>query len=72
MKRKSKTAYIGPQQIMEDWDVSRATAYNIIKKMNAQLKKEHPTALIIAGKVNRIWYEKACLQPTDRKQYKQE
>ena len=72
MKKKSKTAYIGPQQIMEDWDVSRATAYNIIKKMNAQLKKEHPTALIIAGKVNRIWYEEACLQPTDRKQYKQE
>ena len=61
MKNDTATAFIGPQQIMEDWHVSRATAYNIIKQMNAQLKKEHPTALIIAGKVNRIWYEEACL-----------
>ena len=67
MKKNADTAYIGPQQIMEDWDVSRATAYNIIKKMNAQLKKEHPTELIIAGKVNRIWYEEACLQNTDER-----
>ena len=68
MKKNVETAYIGPQQIMEDRDVSRATAYTIIKKMNAQLKKEHPTALIIAGKVNRIWYEEACLQTTERKE----
>ena len=33
--------------------------------MNAQLKEEHPTALIIAGKVNRIWYEEACLLQTN-------
>ncbi len=73
MKISAETAYIGPQQIMEDWDVSRATAYNIIKRMNAQLKKEHPTALIIAGKVNRIWYEEACLQTSERRQrYEQE
>ena len=45
MKKISEPAYIGPQQIMEDWDVSKATAYNIIKKLNAQLIKEHPTAL---------------------------
>lgn len=62
MKKLSEPAYIGPQQIMEDWDVSKATAYNIIKKLNAQLIKEHPTALIISGKVNRIWYEDACLR----------
>jgi len=67
MKKSVETAYIGPQQIMEDWDVSRATAYNIIKKMNAQLKKEHPTALIIAGKLNRIWYEKACLLQANKR-----
>ena len=65
MNKNTDTAYIGPQQVMEDWDVSRATAYNIIKKMNAQLKEEHPTALIIAGKVNRIWYEEACLLQTN-------
>ena len=64
MKNETATAYIGPQQIMEDWDVSRATAYNIIRKMNAQLLKEHPNALIIAGKVNRFWYDQACLNET--------
>lgn len=62
MDSNSKSAYIGPMEIMRDWDVSKATAYNIIKRMNAQLIKEHPTALIIAGKVNRIWYEEACLR----------
>lgn len=69
MKENISTAYIGPQRIMEDWDVSRATAYSIIKKMNAQLKEEHPTALVIAGKVNRIWYEEACLRATAKNQH---
>ncbi len=68
MKEAIETAYIGPQKIMEDWDVSKATAYSIIKKMNAQLKEEHPTALVIAGKVNRIWYEEACLHATVKSQ----
>lgn len=67
MNQIEKPAYIGPHEIMKDWDVSKATAYNIIKRMNAQIQKEHPTALIIAGKVNRIWYEEACLQ-TGRKE----
>ncbi len=56
-----ETAYVGPERIMSDWGVSKATAYNIIKKMNTQLQSEHPTALIIPGKVNRVWYEEACL-----------
>ena len=71
MKDTFRPAYIGPEQIMTDWDVYRATAYSIIKKMNAQLKEEHPTALIIAGKVNRVWYEEACLQANNRKEIKQ-
>lgn len=59
--------FIGPQQIMIDWGVSKATAYNIIKKMNAQLKEKHPTALVIPGKVNRIWYTEACLLTSSEK-----
>lgn len=55
------TIYIGPERIMTDWGVSRATAYTIIKRMNTQLQSKHPTALIIPGKVNRVWYEEACL-----------
>ena len=62
MGKKDENVYIGPQVIMKEWDVSRATAYSIIRKMNEQIKKEHPTALIIAGKVNKIWYDEACLK----------
>lgn len=68
MESKVEAAYVGPQTIMEDWNVSRATAYNIIRKMNTQLRKEHPTALILAGKVNRIWYEEACLRTPNIKE----
>ena len=67
MITKDETAYVGPEEIMESWDVSRATAYNIIRKMNEQLRKEHPTALIIAGKVNRKWYEESCLIKQERR-----
>ncbi len=68
MDKPYTTAYVGPERIMADWRVSRATAYSIIKKMNAQIQSQHPTALIISGKVNRIWYEEACLQHNDRKE----
>ena len=67
MDKDNEPVYIGPNKIMADWDGSRATADNIIKKMNAQLKSEYPSALIIAGKVNRVWYEMACLQRTQQK-----
>lgn len=60
-----RTAYIGPERIMRDWDVSKATAYNIIKRLNKQLKNEHPSALIIAGKVNKIWYDEVCLHRSE-------
>lgn len=62
MNNIEKAIYIGPEKIMEDWGVSRATAYNIIRRLNAQIKKEHPTALILVGKVNRKYYDEACLK----------
>ncbi len=58
----NNSIFIGPNEIMNDWNVSKATAYNIIKRLNCELKEKHPTALIIAGKVNRIWYDEACLK----------
>jgi len=63
-----ETAYVGPEEIMKDWDVSRATAYSIIRKMNEQMHKAHPNALIIAGKINRVWYENSCLIPQRKKE----
>lgn len=58
---RTEPVYIGPERVMSDWGVSKATAYNLIKRLNDQLKTEHPAALIIPGKVNRVWYEEACL-----------
>ena len=57
----AKVAYIGPDDIMRDWDVSRATAYQIIKRLNDQLHKEHPFAVVVSGKVNRNYYVRMCL-----------
>ena len=54
--------YVGAAQIMRDWDVCKATAYNMIRRLNKQLLDKHPTAIIISGKVNRAWYDEACLR----------
>ena len=58
MKKISEPAYIGPQQIMEDWDVSKATAYNICilrrRAATGAFASGHP-ALPAAG-VNRPLY----------------
>ena len=53
--------FVGPAEIMENWGVSRGMAYKIIRELNEKLKKTYPQALIITGKVNRRWYEEACL-----------
>lgn len=53
--------YVGPTEIMRDWDVSKATAYNLIRKLNHDLKEQYPTAIIVSGKVSRAWYNRACM-----------
>ena len=58
----SKTAmYVGAQEVMDDWGVSRPQAYKMIRELNERLKSEHPKALMVAGKINRQYYEEACL-----------
>ncbi len=52
---------VGPSEIMEDWNCSKDKAYKIIKQLNEQLKQEHPGSIIIAGKVNRKWYNEHCM-----------
>ena len=59
--------YVGVDTIMRDFDISRPKAYTIIQQLNRQLKEAYPTAIIIAGKVNRNWYNKACLKNENEK-----
>lgn len=54
--------FVGVDTVKYDLGVSRAKAYEVIKELNKELKKEYPKAIVVAGKVNRIWYEEACLQ----------
>lgn len=61
MTEKREPMFIGPDRIMNDCGVSKAKAYEMIKELNKDLKEEYPKALIISEKVNRIWYEEACL-----------
>ena len=62
MNENRNTLFIGAAQIQQDWGISKSKAYQIIKDLNAELKKKNPGALVVSGRVNRFWYEEACLQ----------
>lgn len=65
MNKEKEPLFIGVDTVMFDLGVSRAKAYDVIRELNEELKKEHPKAIVVAGKVNRIWYEEACLKGGD-------
>lgn len=56
MSRQSKLLFVNVDTVKNDLGVSRAKAYQVIKELNAELKKQYPMAIVVAGKVNRIWY----------------
>ena len=61
--------YVSVETVMEDFDISKPKAYAIIHQLNEELKKQHPSAIVEAGKGNRYWYDEACLrQSTGRKE----
>lgn len=54
--------FVGVDTVKFDLGVSKAKAYEVIKQLNRELKEANPRAIVVAGKVNRIWYEEACLK----------
>lgn len=62
MKDEPKPMFVGVDTVVFDLGVSRAKAYQIIKELNNQLRAQNPRALIVSGRVNRIWYDEACLK----------
>ena len=62
MNEKTKPLFVNVDTVRNDLGVSKAKAYQVIKELNTELKKKYPMAIVVAGKVNRIWYEEACLQ----------
>jgi hypothetical protein len=54
--------FVGVDTVKFDLGVSRAKAYEVIKELNKEMKQQNPRAIVVTGKVNRIWYEEACLK----------
>ena len=67
MERTKEPLMIGADTVANDLDVSKSKAYDIIRKLNQELLEKNPQAIVIAGKVNRLWYE-ACLYSEDRRE----
>ena len=62
MNEEKKPIYVGVEEVSKDWGCSKSKAYAIIKQLSAQMRKENPKLLTIAGKINRIYYEEVCLK----------
>ncbi|WP_080651778.1 hypothetical protein [Butyrivibrio fibrisolvens] len=57
-----KPMYVGVDEVCADWGVSRSKGYAIIKQLSNQMKDENPKFLTMAGKINRFYYEEACMR----------
>lgn len=55
-----KKLYVDVNEVIADWGVSRAKAYEMIKDMNSRLSAMNPNYIIINGKANRRFYEESC------------
>lgn len=62
MEEKRKPFYVDADEICEDWGVSRSKAYQIIRQLSEQMHEENPKLLTMPGKINRIYYEEACMR----------
>ena len=58
----NNTMYVDANEISRDWACSKSKAYAIIRELSEQMRKENPKLIIIAGKVNRAYYEEACMK----------
>lgn len=62
MEALKESLFVRADTISNDLGVSKPKAYKIIQELNKELKKEHPNAIVIAGRVNRNWYYDALLK----------
>ncbi len=62
METKRKPVYVDVEEVCRDWGCSRSKGYAIIKQLSEQMKSENPKLLTMSGKINRVYYEEACLR----------
>ena len=60
----NKTMFIGVAQIQQDWGISRSKAYQIIKDLNAELKKKNPGALVVSSGMKRLAFREVTAMGT--------
>ena len=58
----TKPMYVVVDEVCADCGVSRSKGYAIIKQLSDQMKAENPKLLTMAGKINRCYYEEACMK----------
>ena len=57
-----RPAYVDVAEVCRDSGCSRSKGYSIIKQLSEQMKSENPRLLTMSGKINRIYYEEACMR----------
>lgn len=62
MVEMKKPVYVDVNEVCADWGVCRSKGYAIIKDLSERMKKENPKLLVMSGKINRIYYEEACMK----------
>lgn len=56
----NKKMYVDVTEVCEDWGVSRAQGYKIIKQLNERMLAINPNLIVLSGKGNRKFYEENC------------
>ena len=56
--------YVDAEEVSKDWGVSKPKAYKMIKELNERMLKDNSNLIVIAGKVNRKFYEENCYGQT--------
>lgn len=67
MNNTQNSLLVGVDTVQKDLGVSKAKAYQIIREINRKAKEKNPDAITVAGKVNRILYEKSVMKNEDNK-----
>ena len=62
MEVMEKPVYVDVNEVCTDWGVCGSKGYAIIKELSERMKKENPKLLVMSGKINRIYYEEACMK----------
>ena len=59
----NKKMYVDVTEVCDDWGVSRAQGYKIIKQLNDRMLAINPNLIVLSGKANRKFYEEHKKRP---------